>query len=205
MWFMPDETQNANRKNERKLLLSTSGYLITTSTNKVFSLIHDRSPRANYSEPAPLTLPIALLNWPAREFAALNHMKTKPERMTARYGVAAARLPTPKIRTCWIKAPPDLPRGFPITSIAALPLVLDSLSRGMYAISLHGSNKLYLEDFDMMFWAAPRSTASISGVVPARAATGARAGAKMLEAKKPRPVTPIIAGVTKAATRHPNF
>ena len=51
-------------------------------------------------------------------------------------GVAAARLPTPKMRICWIKAPPLFPSGFPMTSIAALPFVFDSLSSGMYAISL---------------------------------------------------------------------
>ena len=32
-----------------------------------------------------------------------------------------------------------------MTSIAAFPLTLVSLSKGTYAISLHGSNKAYLE------------------------------------------------------------
>jgi hypothetical protein len=33
--------------------------------------------------------------------------------------------------TCWMKDPPDLPSGLQITSMAALPLVLDSASSGM--------------------------------------------------------------------------
>ena len=40
--------------------------------------------------------------------------------------------------------PPDLPRGPPMTSTAALPLVFCSWSKGMYAISLHGSKSEYL-------------------------------------------------------------
>jgi hypothetical protein len=48
------------------------------------------------------------------------------------------------IKNCWINEPPDLPRGLQITSMAALPLVFDSESKGMYAISLQGSNKEYL-------------------------------------------------------------
>lgn len=53
--------------------------------------------------------------------------------------------------TCWMNEPPDFPRGFPMTSTAALPLVFCSASRLMYAISLHGSNNEYLLLFDKMF------------------------------------------------------
>mmetsp|Transcript_26325 Transcript_26325/g.39099 ORF Transcript_26325/g.39099 Transcript_26325/m.39099 type:complete len:119 (+) Transcript_26325:592-948(+) len=74
---------------------------------------------------------IASSNWPAKEFAALNHQKIKPPSITARYGVAAARLPTLKMRNCWINEPPLFPSGLPMTSTAALPFVLESWSRGM--------------------------------------------------------------------------
>mmetsp|Transcript_23673 Transcript_23673/g.66857 ORF Transcript_23673/g.66857 Transcript_23673/m.66857 type:complete len:253 (+) Transcript_23673:223-981(+) len=125
--------------------------------------------------------------------------------MVARYGVAAAKLPTPKMRICWIKAPPDFPSGFPMTSMAAFPLVFCSLSSGMYAISLHGSKSEYLLDLLRMFCAAPTSTASINGVVPSNPATGAMAPENMLSMKKERPVTPIMVGVTRAPARHPNL
>ena len=108
-------------------------------------------------------------------------------------GVAAARLPTPKMRICWIKAPPLFPSGFPMTSIAALPFVFDSLSSGMYAISLHGSNKAYLELLLKMFCAAPTITAIINGVVPRAAVIGAKKSEKMFSAKNDKPVTPITA------------
>jgi hypothetical protein len=38
-----------------------------------------------------------------------------------RYGVEAASEPVVPISSCWMKEPPDLPRGLQITSIAALP------------------------------------------------------------------------------------
>ena len=60
------------------------------------------------------------------------------------------------------------------------------------AISLHGSNKEYLDDLLKMFCAAPRTTASMSGVVPSAATTGAMTPENMLVAKKPSPVTPIL-------------
>ena len=67
-----------------------------------------------------------------------------------------------------------------MTSTAAFPLVRDSLSKGMYAISLHGSNSEYLADLDIMFWNAPTSTASMSGVVPRSAVMGVHiSGAKI--------------------------
>lgn len=97
-------------------------------------------------------------------------------------GVAAARLPTPKMRNCWINAPPLLPSGLPTTSTAALPLVFDSWSNGMYAISLHGSKSEYFALFERIFWAAPTITASMSGVVPSDAAIGAKNGANMVSA-----------------------
>jgi len=63
-------------------------------------------------------------------------------------------------------------------SIAALPFVFDSLSSGMYAISLHGSNKEYLELLLKIFCAAPTTTAIISGVVPRAAEIGANTSEK---------------------------
>eukprot|EP00878_Enallax_costatus_P024910 GHUV01026612.1.p1 GENE.GHUV01026612.1~~GHUV01026612.1.p1 ORF type:complete len:226 (+),score=39.81 GHUV01026612.1:359-1036(+) len=63
-------------------------------------------------------------NWPARLLAAFIHINTITSRMTPRYGVDAASEPKPMIMNCWIRAPPDLPRGLQMTSMAALPLVL---------------------------------------------------------------------------------
>ena len=91
-----------------------------------------------------------------------------------------------------MSAPPLLPSGLPTTSIAALPLVLESLSRGMYAISLQGSNNEYFEPLLKIFWAAPTKTDSIKGVVPSKATTGDIAPWKIFSAKKDNPVTPII-------------
>lgn len=51
-----------------------------------------------------------------------------------------------------------------MTSMAPLPLVRTSVSRGMYAISLHGSNKLYLAPLENTFWAAPTRHAASRGV-----------------------------------------
>ena len=107
-------------------------------------------------------------------------------------GVAAASDPTAKIKNCWIRAPPLFPSGLPITSIAALPFVLDSLSSGIYAISLQGSNKEYLELLLRIFWAAPTITAIINGVVPRAAVIGLKKSEKTLRAKNDSPVTPII-------------
>ena len=44
-----------------------------------------------------------------------------PSRTTPRYGVEAATEPNAAIMSCWITAPPDLPSGLQMTSIAALP------------------------------------------------------------------------------------
>lgn len=76
--------------------------------------------------------------------------------------------------------------------MAALPFVFDSLSSGMYAISLHGSNNEYFELLLKIFCAAPTTTANISGVVPKAAETGAKKSEKKFNAKKDSPVTPII-------------
>ena len=64
-----------------------------------------------------------------------------------------------------INAPPNFPSGFQTTSIAAFPFVLSSSSRGMYAVSLHGSNSEYFADFEKMFCAAPKRTAKYRGVM----------------------------------------
>ena len=98
---------------------------------------------------------------------------------------------------------PDFPSGLPITSTAALPLVFDSWSRGMYAISLHGSKREYLAPFDKMFWAAPTMTASISGVVPMRAVMGAKKAGNKFKLKNMAPVTSRVTGVIRAATPQP--
>mmetsp|Transcript_32791 Transcript_32791/g.75854 ORF Transcript_32791/g.75854 Transcript_32791/m.75854 type:complete len:271 (+) Transcript_32791:558-1370(+) len=129
-------------------------------------------------------------------------MPITKKRMPARYGVAAERLPRDMRRTCWIIEPPDLPSGLPITSTAALPLVFSSGLSGMYASSLHGSKREYFDDFDIMFCAAPTSTASISGVVPSATATGFHMpGARMSE-KNAAAVASRTAGVTMAAAPH---
>ena len=46
----------------------------------------------------------------------------------------------------------------------------------MEAVSLHGSNRLYLELLERMFYAALTRTASMSGVVPRVAAMGLKKG-----------------------------
>ena len=49
----------------------------------------------------------------------------------ATVGMASKEIRRDKGVTCWMKDPPDLPSGLQITSMAALPLVLDSASSGM--------------------------------------------------------------------------
>mmetsp|Transcript_20086 Transcript_20086/g.59649 ORF Transcript_20086/g.59649 Transcript_20086/m.59649 type:complete len:326 (-) Transcript_20086:810-1787(-) len=148
-------------------------------------------------------LALAAVNWMFREAAALIHISTMTMRMAPRYGVEAAREPKPMIMNCWMRAPPDLPSGLQMTSMAALPLTLTSSSRGMYAISLQGSNRAYLEPLEKMFWAAPTSTAAYSGVRPQPASVGARMSEPSTRAKKIRPVTSSMDGVTSAATPQP--
>ena len=83
--------------------------------------------------------------------------------------VVADRLPTTKTRTCWIRAPPSYPNGFPITFTAVFISVLNSWSSGIYVISLHGSNMLYFELLLRIFWAAPTPPARRKGMAPQHA------------------------------------
>ena len=98
---------------------------------------------------------------------------------TCEKGVAAEREPTPRMsacgmhaytwrshvavrwrlgggymavtwRACWMRDPPLLPSGPPMTSTAAFPFVFCSASSGMYAISLQGSKREYLAACDGM-------------------------------------------------------
>jgi len=46
------------------------------------------------------------------------------------------------------------------------PVTRVCIPRGMYAISLQGSKKAYLEPLEKIFCAAPAKTASIRGEVP---------------------------------------
>lgn len=90
-----------------------------------------------------------------------------------------------------------------MTSTAALPFVFDSWSRGMYAISLHGSNREYFAPLERIFCAAPTITASMSGVVPILAVIGAKNAGKRFRLKNIAPVTSSVTGVIRAATPHP--
>lgn len=62
------------------------------------------------------------VNWASRERAAPNHTSTMINKMAPKYGVEVAKEPKPKIRNCWMRAPPDFPSGLQTTSIAAFPL-----------------------------------------------------------------------------------
>merc|ERR1719313_2140541 len=73
------------------------------------------------------------------------------------------------------------------------------------AISLQGSNRAYLEDFEKTFWAAPTSTAAIRGVRPSMARLGSSAVPLRTSRKKPTPVAAGTTGVMRAATPHPYF
>ena len=131
----------------------------------------------------------------------LIHMAMTTPRIPPRYGVEADKEPKVPIKICCKKDPPDLPKGLPMTSTAALPLVFDSESNGMYAISLHGSNNEYFAPFERMFCAAPINTASIRGVVPSWAVMGAKNSGNSVNEKNAAPVVSRVTGVINAATK----
>lgn len=73
----------------------------------------------------------------------------------------------------------------------------------MYAISLQGSNRLYLDDLENTFCAAPTSTAAISGVRPSALSVGATLSLKSTRLKKAMPVMSSTTGVMSAAVPQP--
>ena len=75
----------------------------------------------------------------------------------------------------------------------------------MYAISLHGSKSEYLADLEKMFCKAPTTTASMRGVVPRAATSGASADPPISRLKKRPPVMAMTDGVTRAAKPHPKI
>merc|ERR1719327_1432184 len=88
--------------------------------------------------------------------------------------------------------------------MAYIPLDSETKVKGK-AISLQGSNRAYLEDFEKTFWAAPTSTAAIRGVRPSMARLGSSAVPLRTSRKKPTPVPARTTGVMRAATPHPYF
>lgn len=82
---------------------------------------------------------------------------------------------------------------------------LVSSSKGMYAISLQGSKRLYLALLLKMFWRAPTYTAASKGVIPRPASIGVNGVLKSTRPKKATPVTNKTVGVMAAATPHPYF
>ena len=92
-----------------------------------------------------------------------------------------------------------------MTSTAALPFVLLSLSRGMYAISLQGSKREYFAPLLRMFCAAPISTANIKGVVPTAAVNGVNTPGNKMRLKKAAPVVRRVIGGIIAAVFQPNL
>merc|ERR1719327_135963 len=88
--------------------------------------------------------------------------------------------------------------------MAYIPLDSETKVKGK-AISLQGSNRAYLEDFEKTFWAAPTSTAAIRGVRPSMARLGSSAVPLRTSRKKPTPVAARTTGVMRAATPHPYF
>lgn len=82
---------------------------------------------------------------------------------------------------------------------------LVSSSKGMYAISLQGSNKLYFALLLKMFCRAPTYTAAMSGVSPHVPRNGVRGPLNKTRPKNATPVTRRTVGVMEAATPQPNF
>lgn len=78
-----------------------------------------------------------------------------------------------------------------------------SSSKGIYAISLQGSNKLYLALLLKIFCRAPTYTAASSGVIPKPAIMGVNGWPKRIREKNPTPVRSKTVGVIMAATPHP--
>mmetsp|Transcript_9735 Transcript_9735/g.23392 ORF Transcript_9735/g.23392 Transcript_9735/m.23392 type:complete len:263 (-) Transcript_9735:1291-2079(-) len=147
----------------------------------------------------------ASLKRTASRLADRIHIVTITRRMAPRYGVEAANDPKPIIRPCWMRAPPDFPRGLQMTSMAAFPLTCVSRSRGMYAISLHGSKRAYFEPLEKMFCAAPTRTAAYRGVMPRAASMGEMGPENSTSEKKTSPVNRRTVGVKRAATPQPNL
>src|SRR5579883_1820887 len=99
-----------------------------------------------------------------------------------------------------MREPPDLPRRDPTPSIAAFPFCFDSRLSGIKAISFVASNSVYLEARAKVFWSAPKKTAIMIGVLPAKRA-GQFIGVccKRVKRKNNKLVAPTITGVNKAA------
>mmetsp|Transcript_15100 Transcript_15100/g.39230 ORF Transcript_15100/g.39230 Transcript_15100/m.39230 type:complete len:211 (+) Transcript_15100:102-734(+) len=95
-------------------------------------------------------------------FTEYTHAKITPLKSAAITGAPARMEPVNITMACWMRAPPDLPMRAPSTSMAALPLSLESSSSGMYAISLVGSKSAYLTPLDRTFCVVPTITAILS-------------------------------------------
>lgn len=84
-------------------------------------------------------------------------------------------------------------------------VVSDETDAGVSRASLHGSNSEYLDALDSTFWAAPKITASMSGVVPKAATMGEIASPARMKPKKAAPVASSTAGVMRADGPQPHL
>ena len=78
-------------------------------------------------------------------------------------------------------------------------------ARGRGSDGGEGWRAAHLAALDMMFCAAPTKTASMSGVVPSAAQTGASGPSARQRPKKATPVARSTSGVIIAAGPHPNL
>ena len=96
-----------------------------------------------------------------------------------------------------MKDPPLFPIREPNTSIAALPLILDSSSNGIYAICVVGSNKAYLDVLDTKLNIVPHNTAVCNR-------NGLLSIPNSIHTKNGTDMTAIMDGVAIAPTLQPN-
>ena len=102
-----------------------------------------------------------------------------------------------------MKEDSPFPKREPTPSTAAFPWVLDSSSRGMYALSLVVSNRTYLEDLMNTTLISPNSAANNAGVTPSEWAIGPSVSLKYKVEKNKMVATKATIGVTDAAKRQP--
>jgi len=107
-------------------------------------------------------------------------------------------------KSCIRKELPDFPNLEPIPSIADLPFILSFVDRGINAISLVSSNKVYLHALLNIFCIEPKNTQSINGFIPKIEIEGQKC-LKNKNEKNPIPVSIIIKGVIIAAFPHPSL
>ena len=93
--------------------------------------------------------------------------------------------------------PPLFPIREPNTSIAALPLILDSSSSGIYAICVVGSNNAYFDVLDTRLNIVPHNTAVCNR-------NGLLSMPNSIHTKNGMDMTAMMDGVAIAPTLQPN-